>query len=293
LKSPAEPSSRFGPARLLRAAVFATLLGACLAFQGIPVRGADIPDAPTAGLLLDHFRQSIWTEPIYAEFDLREMPRRGPEHAFHGRFWGERNERGPVTRLELDVGKGGFSHRFLVQGGPDGGVWTSDAGAPGTANADAAMSPLAPGVEMAPFDILPMPYLYWLDAELVSVERIRGRPAYTFVFTPPAEFAAGNPSVRSVRAYLDTQYDALVQSEITAKDGTLSKTLSLLELRKVGDRWIPKDVDVRNEATRDKTRLSLTAVAVGIPAAPTAFDPAQLGAQLAPPPAGKLLRIPQ
>ncbi len=293
MKSPAEPSSRSGPARVLRAGALAALVSACLGAAGIPARAADLPDAPTAGLLLDHFRQSIWAEPIYAEFDLREMPRRGPERAFHGRFWGARNERGPVTRIELDVGKGGFTHRILVQGGPDGGLWTSDAGAPGTANADATLAPLVPGVEMAPFDILPMPYLYWLDAELVSIERVRGRPAYSYVFTPPAEFSARNPTVKSVRAYLDTQYDALVQSEVTAKDGSLSKTLSLLELRKVGDRWIPKDVDVRNEATRDKTRLSLTAVAVGIPTTASAFDPDQLGAPLAPPAAGKLLRIPQ
>jgi hypothetical protein len=293
LKSPAEPSSRFGPARIVRAAALAALLGACFATQGVPAQGADLPDAATAGLLLDHFRQSIWAEPIYAEFDLREMPRRGPERIFHGRFWGARNERGPVTRFELDVGKGGFSHRVLIQGGPDGAIWTSDAGVPGAANLDAALAPLVPGVEMAPFDILPMPYLYWLDAELVSIVRIRGRPAYSYVFTPPAEFSARSPAVKSVRAYLDTQYDALVQSETAAKDGGLSKTLSLLELRKVGDRWIPKDVDVRNEATRDKTRLSLTAVAVGIPPPASAFDPEQLGAPLAPPAAGKLLRIPQ
>jgi hypothetical protein len=219
------------------------------------------------------------------------MPRRGDERVFHGRFWGARNERGPVTRLELDVGKGGFTHRFLVQGGPDGGLWTSDGGAPGATNAEAVLAPMVPGVEMAPFDILPMPYLYWLDAELVSIERIRGRPSYTYVFTPSADFSARNPAVKSVRAYLDTQYDALVQSEIAARDGHVSKTLSLLELRKVGDRWIPKDFDVRNEATRDKTRLSLTAVAVGIPAAASGFDPDRLGDPLAPPPAGKVLRI--
>jgi hypothetical protein len=291
--SSAEPSLRSGSRDLLAALVRVSLFGACLAALVSPFRAAELPDAPTASLLLDHFRQSIWAEPIYAEFNLREMPRRGAEHVFHGRFWGARNERGPVTRIELDVGKGGFSHRFLIQGGQDGGIWTSDLGAPGAASADAALAPLVPGVEMAPFDILPMPYLYWLDAELVSIERIRGRPAYSYVFTPSADFSARNPAVKSVKAYLDTQYDALVQSEVTAKDGNLSKTLSLLELRKVGDRWIPKDVDVRNEATRDKTRLSLTAVAVGVPVVPEAFDPARLGAPLAPPPGGKLLRIPQ
>jgi hypothetical protein len=258
-----------------------------------PGAPADLPDPQAAAQLLEHFRQSIWADPIYADFELREMPRRGEEHLFRGHFWGGRDGRGPVTRVELDVGKGGFTHRFLVQGGADGGVWTSDAGSPGALNPDAVLAPLVPGVEMAPFDILPMPYLYWMDAELVAIERVRGRPSYTYVFTPSADFSARNPGVRLVRAYLDTQYDALVQSEVASRDGRVSKTLSLLELRKVGDRWIPKDVDVRNEATRDKTRLSLTAVAVGVPPGENAFDPAQLGSPLAPPPAGKVLRIPR
>jgi hypothetical protein len=64
-----------------------------------------------------------------------------------------------------------------------------------------------------------------------------------------------------------------------------------LELRKVGDRWIPKDLDVRNESTRDKTRLSLTAVAVGVQPNAGALDPSQLGLPLAPPPTSHVLRM--
>jgi Outer membrane lipoprotein-sorting protein len=219
------------------------------------------------------------------------MPRRGDERVFHGRFWGGRTERGPVTRFELDGARGAFTHRLLVQGGVDGGVWTTDGTGPGSPNEGAALMPLVPGVEMTPFDVLPMPYLYWLDTELASVDRIRGRPAYAYVFTPSADFAARNPSVKSVKAYLDTQYDALVQSEITGPNGHVAKTLSLLELRKVGERWIPKDVDVRNEATRDKTRLSLTAVAIGAPVDPSAFDPENLGSPLAPPDRARVIRV--
>lgn len=266
----------------------ATLAGACIAARA---SGSAPPDAPTAAALLEQFRRSIWAEPVYAEFDLREMPRRGDEHHFRGRFWGARNGTGPVTRLELDVGKGGFTHRLLVQGGPDGGIWTADGAGAGSTVEDALLLPLAPGVEMSPFDVLPMPYLFWLDASLVSVERVRGRPANTYVFTPSADFVARYPAVKSVRAYLDTQYDALVQSEVTGPGGHVSKTLTLLELRKVGDRWIPKDVDVRNEVTRDKTRLSLTAVAVGAFPGAAAFDPSQLGNPVAPPPAPRVIRI--
>ena len=135
---------------------------------------------------------------------------------FRGRFWGGRTAAGPVTRLEMDVGKGGFTHRILVQGGPDGAIWTSDGAVAGVLNEDAALAPLVPGVEMAPFDILPMPYLYWLDSE----PRGRGadpRPAGLYLHALlPADFSARHPAVRSVRACSpNTQYDAPVQSEIS------------------------------------------------------------------------------
>jgi hypothetical protein len=277
----------------MRRAAVLLLACACIAPKGALAQGPALPDRPTALLLLDHFRRSIWAEPVYAEFDLRQMPRRGDESVHRGRFWGGRNERGPVTRIELDVGKGGFTRRILAQGGVDGAVWTSDGALAGSRSESAVLEPLVAGVEMTPFDVLPMPYLFWLDAELTGTGRIRGRAAYIYVFTPSGEFAAAHPAVRSVRAYLDTQYDALVQSEITGPAGHVSKTLSLLELRKVGDRWIPEDVDVRNEATRDKTRLSLTAVAIGFTPAPSAFDPDLLGSPLAPPPAARVTRLAQ
>ena len=290
MKSSAELPLRSVWACAIGAALLAFVAGTGLAStaNGAP---AALHDSAADAALLEQFRQAIWAEPIYAEFDLRQMPRRGSEHVFKGRFWGGRNERGPVTRLELDVGKGGFSHRFLVQGGPDGAVWTSDGVGGGALSEAAVLAPLAPGVEMTPFDMLPMPYLYWLDSELVGVERIRGRQANIYVFLPSADFAARNPSIKSVRAYLDTQYNALEQSEINGPTGRVAKTLILLELRKVGDRWIPKDLDARNEVTRDKTRLSLTAVAVGVRTDAKAFDPSQLGLPLAPPSASHVIRI--
>jgi hypothetical protein len=196
-----------------------------------------------------------------------------------------------VTRLELDVGRGGFTHRFLIQGGPDGALWTSDGEGAGAPNEGALLAPLAPEVEMTPFDTLPMPFIYWLDSELAGVERVRGRPANIYVFLPSAEFAARHPAIKSVRAYLDAQYDALEEFEITGPDGRVSKTLTLLELKKVGDRWIPEDFDVRNEATRDKTRLSLTGVAEGVTPGPQAFDPSRLGSPLQPPAAARVIRI--
>jgi hypothetical protein len=283
LKSLAELSQRPDWPRAARRIFLFCLAAFCAA----PVASSAGEPGNSASDALDRFRRSLWAEPIYLEFDLRQMPRRGDEHVFHGRLWGARSEQGPVTRLEVDVGAGGFSRHVLIQSGPEPAVWVSEAAGSGRRDDRAA---LAPGLEFTPFDVQ-MPYLYWLDYTVAGTDRIRGRPAFNYVFTPPADFAAANPGVRAVRAYLDAQYGALVQSEVTGPDGNLAKTLSLLELRKVGDRWIPKDVDVRNEVTRDKTRLSVTAVAAGIAVDSSAFNPLQLGTPLSPPPPDLIKRV--
>jgi len=288
LNSPADhpPRSVSSGLRLARAVV--SLVCGLLA----PLARADTPaSAALANSVLEQFRQSIWAEPVYAEFDLIQMPRRGAETSVRGRFWGARTAAGPVSRVELDLGKGGFTHRFLLQGGAEGGLWTSDGLGPGLPADDKVLTPVVEGSEVTPMELVPMPYLYWLDHELSGSTRIRGRPTYIFKFTPPGDFSAHHAGVASIRAYLDTQYDALVQSEVVGSDGKVSKTLSLLELRKAGDRWLPKDVDVRDEATRDKTRISLTGVAVGLPMDPEGFDPANLGKPMAVPSASLVKRL--
>ena len=40
------------------------------------------------------------------------------------------------------------------------------------------------------------------------------------------------------------------------------KTLSILDLKKIGDQWIVKSVDFRDETTRNKTRFAVTAAAL-------------------------------
>jgi hypothetical protein len=259
LKSPADPSLRAMRMRARRAVTLLLVAAAALA-----VRAADVPDRAAAGALLDQFRRSIWAEPIYAEFDLRQMPRRGPERLYRGRFWGGRNEKGPVTRFELDGGPGGTARHLLIQGGPDSTVWSSSGSAPGVPDPAALLAPLVPGVEITPFDLLPMPYLYWLDAELTGVERVRGREGLHLRIFPPGRFFGPKSGHKGGQGVLGrpVRRAGAIRDHPT-RDGHVAKTLSILELRKVGSRWIPKDVDVRNEATRDKTRLTLTAVAVG------------------------------
>jgi hypothetical protein len=233
-----------------------------------------LPDPAGADAFLERFRRSASAEPTYLEFDLHALPRRGEEQVFPGKLWTARDPQGPVFRIVL-TDAAGARHPILVQSGPAPAVWTAGATGVSSVGVGALFQPLVPGAGMTAFD-LQMPFFYWPDAKLVKVTRVRGRPAYLFIFRPPADFAQAHPDLAGVRAYLDTEYAAPVQTELFGPNGRSTKTLSLVDLKKVGERWIPKDIDVRDEATRDKTRFTVTGFATGDYLARGIFSPDRL-----------------
>ena len=248
-----------------------------------------LPDAAGAKLLLERFRSGGPRGDYYLEFELRSLPRRGAEVKFQGRFWGSRNESGAVSRVEL-VDESAKIHRWLLQNGSAPAAWILAGSQAAILPAGSLLAPLIPGVDMSAFDLL-MPYLFWPDFELKRIERIRGRPAHTYVFRPPPEFALAHPSVGSVRAYLDTQFNALMQTERFGVDGRIQTTFALGELKKIDEQWMIKSIDLRNETTRDKTRFQVTAVAVGLDLPTGTFEPVRLDEEIAAPRPERLVRL--
>jgi hypothetical protein len=120
---------------------------------------------------------------------------------------------------------------------------------------------------------------------------MRGRPAHEFMFRPPPEFAAGAGPLAAVRSCFDAQYNAPVQTELLATDGSVLKTLTLVDLKKVADQWIVKSIEVRDEVRRDKTRLLVTGAAMNLMLAESLFTPAALDRTLAQPPADRLIQF--
>lgn len=224
---------------------------------------------------LEVFRRAGIPGEYYLEFDLRIFPRRGEERDVPGRLWGGRNDGGAVTRVAFSLPSGG-ERRLLLQNGEDARVWcldTADA-APVTRLVD-AFEALVPGVELTAFDLL-MPYIYWTDWKLERLTRVRSRPTHVFLFRPPAAWAAQHPDIRGVRAYLDTQFNVPVQTELLGAKDQVLRTLSLVDLVKVSDQYIPKSVDFRNEVTRDKVRFQVTAASLNRTLPAAVFDPEQL-----------------
>lgn len=231
----------------------------------------------------------------YLEFVLRVMPRRGEERRVPGRLWGGENAQGPISRVEVAAEKTKDVERILVQGGPNPRAWQAAASAQGKAPVSvdpaALFEPLA-GTSLTMFEVQ-LPFLYWSDFVFEGVARLRGRPAHVFLLYPPDDIALQRPDLAGMRVYLDTQFGAMVQAEQIGLDNQIIKTLSVLELKKIGERWIVKTIDLRDEATRDKTRFSVTAAALGLILPEGVFAPASLAGPVAPPSNDVLVEIDQ
>jgi hypothetical protein len=247
------------------------------------------PDATEAARLIEQFRQWDIAGQYYLEFELHELPRRGAERVYQGKLWGSRNARGPITRIAL-TGADGGERRLLLQNGEQSALWRLEGGRVVPLGLSAWFEPVVPGVELTAFD-LEMPFLYWPGATVDKIERVRGRPANQFVFRPPPAVAAQFPQLTGARAYLDTQFNKPLQTELLGRDGAVLKTLSLVDLKKIGEQWMVKSLDVRDETTRDKTRVLVTGAALNLALAPAVFEPAALADDVLPPPAGLITSL--
>lgn len=238
---------------------------------------------------LEEFRAAGITGTYWLEFTLRVMPRKGAERTVRGQLFGKRSDKGPLTRLTLANPEGAQS--WLIQSGPQPASWGQGATqtVPRALTAAESLAQIS-GTDLTLFD-LQMPFLYWEDFAYEGVAKIRSRPAYSFLLYPPAELAAARPDLGAVRVALDTQFHALVQAEFLDPKGELIKSISVLDLKKIGEQWLVKSIDLRNRATKDKTRFEVTAAALNLTLPDPIFAPESLGTPAALPEGTKVERF--
>ncbi len=239
------------------------------------------PDQAEGARVLSQFQQAGIAGTYWLSFELRVMPRKGAERTVEGQLLGTHGPQGPLTRLTL------ANERWLIQSGPSSAAWTAPAGqAARAATLAETLQPIA-GTDLTLFD-LQMPFLHWTDFVHEGLTKVRARPAHQFLLYPPADFAQTRPDLAAVRIYIDTQFQALVQVEQLGADGKPIKGMTLIDLKKVGEQWLVKSIDLRNNATRDKTRLTFKAAALDLDLPTETFTPAQLGEPLPPVPREKM-----
>ena len=231
--------------------------------------------------VLDQFRQMGIAGAYWLEFDLRVMPRRGDERTVRGQLFGARNDAGPITRLTLPGQQGLTSeHRWLIQSGAQAAGWAWSAGATRELTVADTFQSIG-GTDLTLFD-LQMPFLYWSDLVYEGLAKVRGRPAHSFLLYPPAELAVQRPQLAGVRVFLDTQFGALVQAELLGAKSVAEKTITVLDLKKVGEQWIVREIDLRNAISRDKTRFTVRSAAFNLLLPPATFLPAGLAQEVPP-----------
>lgn len=284
----------FTPAALWRAFFFAAVLAgsarAAAPGSGMPdLAQAGKPGPEEAARILEQFRRAGVAGEFFFEFEFRTLPRLGAERTIKGHLWGGRVDGLTAFRLEF-ADAGGEARRLLIRNGERGGIWRVADGRVVEVDLAGAFEPLVPGVEVSAFD-LQMPFLHWPDATLEKITRVFGRPSYAYQFRAPPEIAERTQGVAAARAFLDTQFNALMQTELLGPGGRAVKTFSLISLKKVGDQYIPKQADYRNEATRDKTRFQVTGAALRLQLPASTFQPAGLTIRLEPPAPDLIVRI--
>lgn len=254
---------------------------------GPPLRQPGKLDPAEAAQALEQLRHLGIAGNYYFEIKLRIMPRRGAERLIPGKLWGGRSEDGALTRVSLtlpgDVAGAQIERRLLIQNGRRSAVWRSDSGAAVEMLGVASLfESLVPNAELTAFD-LQMPYMYWEKFNYEGIERFRGRPAYVVLLQPPVEFAAKYPKLAGVRVHLDTQFSWPMQTQLIGADGAVLKTMGVTDLKKIGEQWIPKSTDIRDDVSRNKTRLNVTAAALGLEFSRTLFEPGRLAEEIRPP----------
>jgi hypothetical protein len=275
--------------------LFALLLGAAGLLPGAtaprpaPKYLQAKPDQAEGAQVLQSFRSLGIQGTYWLKFDLRVMPHKGDERVLHGEMFGTHGQGGPLSRLSVHDSSspdGDHEQSFIFQSGKEPSAWIRNSGQHDLLPhkmEDYDLLARVSDTDLTLFDLL-MPFLHWADYVYEGVANVRGRPAHVFLLYPPVplEAPAGGKAPSAVRVFLDTQFSAMTQVEWLDADGKALKTVTVLDLKKVGEQWLVKSIDVRNLVTRDKTRLAFKAVALDLVLPAGTFAPDRL-AEPAPP----------
>lgn len=205
-------------------------------------------------------------------FEIVHKPRKSDEESvYEGTMWGKYFD-GAIA-LRLQIGKKGApaseEKRFLIRGGKSPELWELNAaGQVEKVNAESTR-PFFADLIFTPFD-LQTPFLFWENYEYNRTRRHRARPVHFFKMFPPADFAAANPGIGSVHIGFDRVYNALVNAEVRDKDGKKLKSFSLGKVQKVQEIYTFKELELRDEVSRDRDTLVVRAAALHL-ALPKAF----------------------
>ena len=94
---------------------------------------------------------------------------------------------------------------------------------------------------------------------------------HIFSFQSPVWIIKEKPEWKEFTLALDDAYQAPLRVQTLSSSQILVRTLILRSFKKIGDRWIVKEVDCRDNKSGSVTRMSITSAALGIDFDPSFF----------------------
>ncbi len=224
---------------------------------------------------LESFRAQRLDGDYCFRFQLEHMPRRGKTVRYAGTMWGTWNEQGPLTRVQLDPGEDDANGLIdlILQNGPEPKVWNwvAPKGQFELLGGAALHQPIVDGVIYTPFD-LQMPFIYWNNFEYAGTARVSSRIVQQFLMLPP-QSGYGDLGIGGVRIGLDDTYDALFRVDVLDAELNQRSRFTVESWKKLQGQYIVKQVTLKDDETKDRTRFRVRAASVGLILADGWFDP--------------------
>jgi len=252
--------------------------------EGLRSRVMERLDDEEAAQMLQSFKAQRLDKNYCFQFQLEHKPRKGRTVRYEGILYGSWNMEGPITRVKL------FPNRIdtdspemlspidmIVQNGFSPKVWVRQKNSERFTliNDQSLFEPIFDGIVYTPFD-LQLPFIFWNRYTYEGPSRVLSRIGHKFLMFPPERSLAEQHGVSAVRISVDDTYYALLRAEVM-QGGKERSQFTVRGIKKIQDRYIVREVELKNLFTKDATTFKVKAAGIGMAFADSIFDPQSPG----------------
>ncbi len=254
--------------------VFLTLIFVCTqALEALPSASLNPKvqkiSAESAAQRWATFSQSVQAKTFVFDFKLTHYPRQAEEMEYFGTMYGREISGQTLIRLTLKGGGKTCDYLFLRDGANNICAYKFADNALAKIPESALNSPIKSGLIYTYFDIL-TPYKFW-EGEYIEPVRI-GQAAYLFLAKSPKKGV-----LPDVKIALSREFNHPVLTQILDESGIVQRSFTLGSVKKIGDYWIMKNAEIRDEISRDRDKFSIIRAALNENLDDSIFKPENLG----------------
>lgn len=215
---------------------------------------------------LDFLKSAQFSNDCVFEFELIHYPRNGKNIIFVGQLFLSKE----AMVMKILPRGGGEVTKILCKFGRLPRVWTL-----GNVIKELTLGELiSPIVSNQLFNSIDLSrsFLAWESSKYEDFKRVKGRFSYLFLTNVPEELKKVNNVYDKVRIVIDSHFNSLLQVNYLNVKKEILRTFSILSFKKVDEEWIPKSIEIMDEITREKSRLTITSAAMNLKLPLTTFD---------------------